>query len=420
MIPMMRGHRDTVREYLTLPRPIWALAGARLVNAAGSFVFPFLTLLLTDRIGFDAETAGRIIMISTVMFVPGSLIGGALADRIGRKRLLIGAQGLAALCLGLIGFMPMDQNVVWLILAQQFFTGLMMPASSAATYDLTEPGNRKAAFSLLYLSWNLGFAIGPLLAGYLYESHARWLFLGDAGTTFLSLLFIVFLLPETRPAADSPLLAASGIHASNESPREGSAIRLLLQRPILLMFVAIMAVPWFIYGQHSFTLPLFAKELFPARGAFLYGKIMSLNAILVVLLTVPIIRLTRKIRPVINVAIHSALYAVGFGMLALFQFPAAFYISVLIWTTGEILGATNIEVFSAEHTPSSHRGRFTSILPLISGSGRALSPWLTGIYLIERPISSAWTLCFVLGSAAAIGFLFLGITEWRKGSGAIS
>ena len=404
----MSSIRDTFRDYRSLPGPIWALAAARMVNAAGSFVYPFLTLLLTDRLGFDEETAGRTIMIATTMFVPGSLLGGWLADRVGRKRLMIGAQIMGALSLGTIGFMPMTVNIIWFILIQQFFFGLMMPATSAATYDLTTPENRKTAFSLLYLAMNLGFALGMLLAGYLYESHARWLFLGDAGTTLLSLIFIVTLVPETLGLKDRKP------ETILEQPEHGSAFRLLLGRPILLAFVTLMAVPWFIYGQHFFTLPMFTKELFPETGAVLYGKMMSLNAVIVVLLTVPIIRLTHRFRPIINVAMNSVLYAVGFGMLAVFHSKAAFFLSVLIWTSGEILGATNIEVYTANHTPSSHRGRFTSILPLIMGSGRALSPWLTGMFLMTRPTYHAWYLSLFLGLAAASGFMFLGLLDRRR------
>ncbi len=400
------------REYRSLPGPIWAMAAARMVNAVGSFVYPFLTLLLTDKLEFDKGTAGRILMIATVMFVPGSLIGGWLADRVGRKRLLITAQIIGALCLGIIGFMPFTPLIIWPILIQNFFFGLMMPASSAITYDLTGPENRKTAFSLLYLSMNLGFAVGPFLAGFLYESHARWLFIGDAGTTLLSLVFIIILVPET-------LGSASGKPSSNlEQPEQGSTVRLLLKRPILLSFVALMAVPWFIYGQHSFTLPIFSKELFPETGALLYGKMMSLNAVFVVLCTVPIIGLTRRFRPITNVAFNAILYALGFGMLAFFHSPAAFYLSVLIWTSGEILGATNVEVFTANHTPSSHRGRFASILPLISGSGRALSPWLTGVFLLTRPTYYAWYLSFALGLSAAAGFLILRFIDKRRGTDA--
>ena len=397
-----------IKEYRSLPGPIWAMAAARLVNAAGAFVYPFLTLILTDKLDFDEAAAGRILMIAMVMYVPGSLIGGWLADRVGRKRLLVVSEIIGALCLGLIGFMPFTPLIIWPILVQNFFFGLMMPASSAITYDLTEPNNRKAAFSLLYLTMNLGFALGPLLAGFLYESHAKWLFFGDAGTTLLSVIFVIALVPETLGTSkpDNTRIL--------EKPEKGSALRLLYKRPILMIFVVLLAVPWFIYGQHTFTLPLFAKELYPGSGASLYGKMMSLNAIIVVLCTVPIINLTRRFRPVTNVAINALLYALGFGMLAFFTSPPAFYISVLIWTAGEILGATNVEVFTANHTPSSHRGRFSSILPLISGSGRALSPWLTGAFLLNRPTYYAWYLSFFLGLSAAGGFLFLGIFDKRQ------
>jgi len=399
---------SVLREYRSLPGPIWAMAGARMVNAVGSFVYPFLTLLLTDKLGFDESSAGKILMIAAVMFVPGSLIGGWLADRIGRKRLLITAQIIGALCLGFAGFMPLTPLIIWPILIQNFFFGLMMPASSAITYDLTGPENRKTAFSLLYLAMNLGFALGPFLAGFLYESHARWLFLGDAGTTLLSLVFIVALVPETLGSAEH------GNHEALEKPQKGSALRLLLKRPILLSFVLMVAVPWFIYGQHSFTLPIFSKELYPETGALLYGKMMSFNALLVVFITVPIIGLTRWFRPITNVAFNAVLYALGFGMLAFFHSPGAFYISVVIWTTGEILGATNVEVFTTNHTPASHRGRFASILPLISGSGRALSPWLTGMFLLTRPTFHAWYLSLFLGLASAAGFIILGIVDKRR------
>ena len=407
-IPRMSTIRDTFRDYRSLPGPLWALAAARMVNAAGSFVYPFLTLLLTDRLGFDEQTAGRTLMIATTMFVPGSLLGGWLADRVGRKRLLISAQAMGALCLGAIGFMPMTPLIIWPILAQQFFSGLMMPASSAATYDLTTPENRKTAFSLLYLAWNLGFAVGPFLAGYLYESHTRWLFLGDAGTTLLSLIFIMALVPETLG------MARRHSDTVSEQPVKSSTFRLIYSRHILLAFVVLLAVPWFIYGQHSFSLPIFSKEMFPRTGAALYGRVMSLNALIVVLLTVPVIRLTRRFRPITNVAVHSILYAFGFGLLALFHSQAAFYLSVLVWTSGEILGATNIEVYTANHTPSSHRGRFSSILPLISGTGRALSPWLTGMFLMTRPTYYAWYMSLFLGLAAASGFMFLGLLDRRR------
>jgi Na+/H+ antiporter NhaC len=58
-------------------------------------------------------------------------------------------------------------------------------------------------------------------------------------------------------------------------------------------------------------------------------------------------------------------------MLHVYDF-CYFLLSTVIWTLGEILQATNTNVYIANHTPISHRGRFNAILPIIIGSGGCL------------------------------------------------
>ena len=65
----------------------------------GSFVHPFLTLFLTISLGLGTETVGLFLMMAALSSIPGSLIGGKLSDHIGRKKIIIIFQGLAALCL---------------------------------------------------------------------------------------------------------------------------------------------------------------------------------------------------------------------------------------------------------------------------------------------------------------------------------
>ena len=65
--------------------------------------------------------------------------------------------------------------------------------------DLTNTKNRKAAYSLLYLGINIGFSLGPLIAGFLYNHYLKILFLGDAATTILSLILVAVFVEETLP-----------------------------------------------------------------------------------------------------------------------------------------------------------------------------------------------------------------------------
>ncbi|MGM0675699.1 MAG: hypothetical protein ACQETQ_13480 [Spirochaetota bacterium] len=90
--------------------------------------------------------------------------------------------------------------------------------------------------------------------------------------------------------------------------------------------------------------------------------------------------------------------------------------SVLVWTLGEILSATNPNVYIANHTPSSHRGRFNSILPLILQVGFALNPLLMGRYIEVYSLQNVWPLAAALAVAGAVSLLLLGALEtymWR-------
>jgi len=77
---------------------IYILFIVRIINALGAFVGPFLTIFLSDKIGFSKEMIGLFIMINSLATVPGSIIGGKICDVFGRKKVLIIFQTLAALC----------------------------------------------------------------------------------------------------------------------------------------------------------------------------------------------------------------------------------------------------------------------------------------------------------------------------------
>lgn len=104
---------------------------ATIINSMGMFVFPFLTLYLTGRLGMSQEKAGFFIMMLYLVYGPASLIGGKLADSFGRKKLMVIAQVLSGLCYIPCGFPTVGSNIRWFLLASVFFDGLTDPARSA-------------------------------------------------------------------------------------------------------------------------------------------------------------------------------------------------------------------------------------------------------------------------------------------------
>ncbi|MET7611984.1 MFS transporter, partial [Streptomyces seoulensis] len=78
-----------------LPRAFWWLWTATLVNRLGGFVVVFLSLYVTLDRGYSASFAGLVTTLYGVGGAVGSVVGGLLADRLGRRTTLLGAQLLS-------------------------------------------------------------------------------------------------------------------------------------------------------------------------------------------------------------------------------------------------------------------------------------------------------------------------------------
>ncbi len=398
-------------DYGNLPRSIYVLFLVRIINNMGNFVYPFMAILLTQRLHYSPDKAGFFMLIFMLLSIPGAMVAGKLTDHFGRKKLLISANLLAAIFYVICGFCKRLELIPWLLIVAAFFSNMIHPISSAMLADLTTPNNRKNAYSLLYLGINLGSAIGPALAGFLYQHYFSWIFWGDALTTFLAMSLVYLFVPESAPQLNQ---AQNFSTSSAEAAVEGGLCHALLARPLVLAFSLIMIIFSFVYAQASFTLPLQVNQLFGVQGPKLYGFLITINAVTVLLCTMLCNFLTKRNSPLINIIWAGIFYALGFGMLYLVKSYLWLVISTIIWTIGELLSATNSGAHLANHTPLSHRGRFNAVLSLIMGTGRSLSPLLMGIFIQNYQIRQAWVLVAGVASLGVLLMLGLAILERRK------
>jgi len=110
-------------------------------------------------------------------------------------------------------------------------------------------------------------------------------------------------------------------------------------------------------------------------------------------------------------ALTGMLYAVGFGMIRFVNTLPMFIVSTVIWSVGEVIGATNIDSYIANHTPASHRGRMNSFTPLFLRLGFSLSPFVMGLYVQHYPIRTVWTLSAGVAAGAAGALVLIGTME---------
>jgi MFS family permease len=402
-----------INIYSGLPRTIYILAIARVVNAMGNFVYPFLTLFLTEHIGFSTEKAGTYFMISAMAQVIGSVVGGKLTDKFGRKSLYLIFQGSTALCYIPCAFLGNSIAIAWLLIFAGFLSSAAQPANSAMMIDLTNKENRKQAYSLLYLGINLGFSIGPMIAAFLYKNYTRFIFLGNAVSIIITLILLSIFIEDTMPSKIE--IESSKKAGGSESAEDSNVIKALLKRPVLLLFLIGIMINSFVYSSIRFVLPLQLRAVFGGdAGPKYFGYMMSTNGIVIILITTFIIKITIKIKPIINVSLASLFFAVGLGMLGFAKSFPIYILSAVLYTIGEILEATNSGVYIANHSPINQRGRFNAAIPLITGMGSTIAPFVFGRFMTSFGNTKLWIMCFLLAVATSIFLSWLGNYESRR------
>ena len=182
-----------------LPREVWLLAGALLVNRAGTMVLPFLSLYLTRDLDLSAANAGVIIGCFGLGSMAGSFIGGWLSDRMDPVRV----QELSLLASG-FGFLAFTQLESFTALAGGVLvlaaiSDAFRPALMAAVAHRSSPENRARAFALIRLAANLGMAIGPAAAGLLAIYGYAWIFVGDALTSWAAAVMLLAMFRVDDP-----------------------------------------------------------------------------------------------------------------------------------------------------------------------------------------------------------------------------
>src|SRR5215468_9577354 len=165
-----------------LPRPFWYLVAGTFVNRIGFVVEPFLALYLSGPRRLTPATVGVVLACFGAGSFVSQIVGGYLADRVGRRAtLVIGMAGTAASFVILASV----RNLV-LIAAAAALSGLLIdvyrPALSAAVADLVPAHARARAYALIYWAVNLGVAVAGILGGLLADRSYWLLFLADAAT----------------------------------------------------------------------------------------------------------------------------------------------------------------------------------------------------------------------------------------------
>jgi MFS family permease len=368
----------------TLPPAAWVLFFGTFLNKFGSFVVPFLALYLTQR-GYSLAQAGAAIGAYGVGNLFATVIGGYLADHLGRRRTIVISMFLGSGAMMLLSQAHAFPTIVAFAALTGLTGELYRPASSALLADLVPAGQRVTAYSAYRMAINAGWAFGPATAGFLAGHSYFWLFAGDAASSALFGLVALVALPES-----------TGAPAGGCGWRQATRA-ILADRRLHRMLAASLAAA-FVFLQMSSTYGLAVTRL--GFSTATYGALISLNGALVVLIELPLTTVTRRFPPLQAIAVGYFLIGAGFALNAFAATVPALAACVVVFTLGEMCAMPVASAYVAGLSPENMRGRYMGAYGLTWTVAQVAGPGL-GMRLFAAGPGSFWIAGGLLGLAAS-------------------
>lgn len=330
-----------------LPPVVRLLIAGTFINKVGSFIVPFLTIVLRREFHLSEKQVGWLLLAYGVGSLTSVLAGGALTDRLGRRFTLLLSLGGSGAVAVTLGFADSIRTFVPLLVLFGFMADLYRPAASSIIGDVLPSSQRASGFAALRLAINLGFAAGMTLGGFLADWNWRLLFIGDGLTTLAYGALVYFFIRETRPAP---------AHADGPAPTGGSPWR----DPVFMSLLAVSFGFAMIFFNHISTLPLTVTG--PAGyKARVFGGLVAVNGLLIAIFEMGTVDHLRHFRRLRVAAVGMVLTGLGFGLTGVFLHWSWFLLTVILWTFGEILSTPFKMAFITDWAPPERRGRYLSM-----------------------------------------------------------
>jgi MFS family permease len=386
----------TINEY---PRNFWILMVASFIDRLGGFIlFPFFTLYITSKFGVGMTTVGLIFGTFSVTGIIGSTIGGALADRIGRKPMLLFGLIVSAVSSIWLGF----ANSLSLFFAGAIFVGLFSnvggPAQQAMLADILPDSQRAQGFAIWRVIVNVSAAIGPAIGGFVASRSFLALFITDAIISVVVAIMVFVLLPETRvfikKAQHETMVQSFGGYGR------------VMQDATFMFFWLASVFALLVYMQMNSTLAVYLRDThnISEQG---FGVLVSLNATLVVLFQFAITRRVERYPPFLVMAWGALLYALGFSMYGFAADYSAFIVAMIIITIGEMLYAPIGQAVVANLAPEDMRGRYMAFFGFSFAIPGVVGTFLAGLIMDNSDPRIVWYAAGILGLVAAGMYLSL-------------
>lgn len=399
-------------KWKEIPKPIKVRLITSFFNRAVSFsIMPFMALLFVRA--FNEVIAGAFLIAMVFVSFITNLLGGYLADRFSRKRLLVTTSALTALTfITMTISLTLDWMLLFMVIYAVFSvtSNLGRPAMSAIIIDATTKENRQAVYALDYWLINLSIAIGTALGGWLYVSNQLLLFwILSFTSSVLPIAYFLFLDDTPRTWQRQKLRGVlTDIFTSYQLAWR--------DRPFVKVVFGSMCILAAEFSMGSYVAVRLADSFEPLSfaGWSINGvRMMSIinieNTLLVVTLTFIVQRLAKRLSPRRTLAAGLMLYTIGYVVVTSANSMTALMVFIFIATIGELLYSPVLNTQKANMMPADQRGAYSAFAGTSFAGADLLSrsTILVGTFLIPSMMSVYLGLILLTGFGLVYTSLFV-------------
>jgi MFS family permease len=384
-----------------MDRRMWILFYGRIIAATGfSIVIPFISIYFVSQYGISMTEVGVILLISSSIGAIGQIVGGEVADRIGRRTVMalaMSARAFIFLLAGIAVFFSSSYLVIaGLVTIASFWGSMFEPATNAYIADIVPPNKRLEAYGMLRVGQNAGWALGPLIGGLLAFMGFGFLFFVGGMAMAIMAMVVIFMMTETLKVHEH----------QHFSFREMGSV---LKDTPFLVFCLVSIFLFIMFGQMSSTYAVWSTGHVGVSEAEV-GYLYAINGVIVILIQMPIARWIAHYRMSSVIAMGAFCYFLGYALVGWAGGFAMLAICMVVITMGEVVVSPSSMNLVAALSPENKRGRYMGVYGLFSSFGVACGPICGGLIMDGTagigPLT--WFLIATFGLMATFGYLIMG------------
>ena len=394
---MLTKFRNTWQEY---PSKFWVVVVVTFIDViGGTLIFPFFALYITQHFHVGMTQAGLLLGTFSIASLVGGILGGAITDKFGRRRMVLFGlvfSAVSGLSMGLVDNLP---AFFALAIVVGLLSDMAGPARQAMIADILPEEKRAEGFGILRVVANLSWIIGPTIGGLVAVYSFFLLFVLDAIMSLITAAIVYRLLPETRPAETEA-------QAKQSLARTFIDYRLVLKDYTYIGFLIVTMLMTLVYGQLYSTLSVYLRDVhgIVAQG---YGFLLSMNAGIVVLTQITLTRKTKHLAPMLMMAVGCGFYLIGFSMYGLVSAYALFALAMVFITIGEMIVVPLGQTLAARFAPADMRGRYMAFYGMTFTVPETIGPTAAGLIMDNGDPRLVWYIGGILCAVAIAGFYAL-------------